>query len=221
MRFSLSLCPIKCMFMQVGKQIVLQNTFAWFPLPSQCKYFWSVNFAVSTTVVLALSVDSCLWVFRNSHMDTCGAASELQTHCCHSNFSCSGPGKAWWMQQRPWSLLFRPYYKLGLLELYPTATRKEGDFERLLRIMRHQSSPDKKEPFFLRLNQVSTLVRITLLLKSDWATLWEIYLQMCLNQQGAQWGQELSAERCCVCGGDSVSSVVFYLNLHVHIVIEM
>ena len=58
---------------------------------------------------------------RNSHMNTCGAASELQTHCYHSVLRCSGPGKAWWMQQRPWSLLFTPHYKWELLEVDPTA----------------------------------------------------------------------------------------------------
>lgn len=69
-------------------------------------------------------------------------------------------------------LLFRPYYKLGLFELYPTATRKEGDFERLLRIMRHQSSPDEQEPFFLEAEPSKhTLFRVTLLLKSDCETL--------------------------------------------------
>ena len=58
---------------------------------------------------------------RNSHMDTRGAASELQTHCCPSVLSCSGPGTASWIQQRPWSLLFTPHYKWELLEVDPTA----------------------------------------------------------------------------------------------------
>ena len=129
-------------------------------------------------------------------------------------------GTAWWKQQRPWSLLFRPYYKLGLFELYPTATRKEGDFERLLRIMRHQSSPDKKEPFFQRLNQVSTLftnhttqVRLgnfmrNLLAGEFWTS---------RGHNGAKNRQQRDA----VSFEGIVSSVVFHLNLQVHFVIEM